>query len=111
MVADELCTLACTVLRMLDGALPLHNCPAPVIVGGQLTENGFEIHLPISGGAEPACPVDPALVPAINTLLSCWVKLGILHMKYFDALVVMIDVRQVIEALQYKMRGIVQEAG
>ena len=48
MLIDEVDTLARAILRVLKTALPLKHGPALKAVFCELTENGAEIHLPVT---------------------------------------------------------------
>ena len=65
-----------------------------------LAEDGFEVYLPITGGAETAGAIDPALVATIDTGPARWIELGIFDMEGFDTLVIKINELNVVELLQ-----------
>ena len=54
------------VLGVLQRALPLQHRPARIVVGRELGEDGPEVDLAIAQRPEPARPVDPALVAAVD---------------------------------------------
>src|SRR5688572_28384594 len=93
-------TLHGSLLRMLDRTFPLEHCPSAIIVCGQLTENRFKIHLPVSKGAKSPRTIHPSLVSAIHALFSCWIELSILYMKHFNPFMIIIYVCKVVKALQ-----------
>ena len=74
-----------------------------------LLEWDTDLRLAISQRTKPSCPVDPALITTVYTLFTCRVKLRVFYMEHPDPLMIIIDVLQVIEALQYKMRRIIQQ--
>src|SRR5262245_117672 len=108
-VGDELRALASAVLRMLDAALPLEHCPTGVVVLRELGEDRLEVHLPIAQGPEAAGAIDPRLEPAVHALAARWIELGVLDVKHADAVVIEVDVLEIVELLQYEVTGIVQE--
>src|SRR6266545_3306073 len=108
-VGDELRPFAGAVLRVLDAALPLEHRPAGIVVLGELREDRLEVHLPVAQGTEPAGAIDPRLEPAIHALAAGRIELGILDVKHADALVIEVDVLEIVELLQYEVTGIVQQ--
>src|SRR5690606_1046238 len=96
---------------MLQRALPFHYRPALEIISRQLAEYRLEIHLAITERAEPSCTLDPARVAAVYPLFARGVELGVLYVERFDTFVVMVDISQVIQALQHEMRRVIQQAG
>src|SRR5215217_1948067 len=100
-VLDELSAFAGTVFGVLDGAFPFQHGPAGKVVLRHLGEDGGEIDLAVAKRAEAPCPVDPALVAAINALAAGRIELGILDVEHLDPLVIDVDVVQVIELLQH----------
>jgi hypothetical protein len=59
-LADEPGPFTRTVLGMLEGALPLGDCPSRKVVLGELGEDGGEINLTVSEGPESsACSRGP----------------------------------------------------
>src|SRR5216117_1366779 len=108
-VGDELRPFAGAVLRMLDAALPLEHRPAGIVVLRQLREDGLEVHLTVAEGTEAAGAVDPRLEPAIHALPAGRIELGILDVKNADAVVIEVDVLEIVELLQHEVTGIVQQ--
>src|SRR6266550_3663918 len=108
-VGDELRSLAGAVLRVLDAALPLEHRPARIVVLRQLREDRLEVHLTIAEGTEPAGAIDPRLEPAIHALAAGRIELGILDVKHADAVVIEVDVLEIVELLQHKVTGIVEQ--
>src|SRR5437016_290856 len=108
-IGDELRPFAGTVLRVLEAALPLEHRPAGVVVLRQLREDRLEVHLTVAQGTEPAGAIDPRLEPAIHALAAGRIELGILDVKHADAVVIEIDVLEVVELLQHEVTGIVQQ--
>src|SRR5690606_10221727 len=78
---------------------------------GEFAEDGFEIHLPIARGTIAACTFQPALVAAKCALLTSFIELSVFYVEGFNPFVIEIDILDIIELLQYKMRGIVKQAG
>src|SRR5712672_1979853 len=108
-VGDELRTFAGAVLRMLDATLPLEHRPAGIVVLCELREDRLEVHLTVAQGTEPAGAIDPRLEPAIHALPAGRIELGILDVEHADALVIEIDVLEIVELLQHEVAGIVQQ--
>src|SRR6266852_6170496 len=106
---DERRAFGGALLGALDAAFPLEDRPAVEAVLSQLRENAGEVHLSIAGRPEPAGAIDPRLISAVHTLTSARVKLRVLDVKHLDALVVEIEVLQIIELLQNKMARIEQD--
>ena len=93
---------------MLQAALPLEHSPAFEIVLRELGEDADEIHMTVSERAETARAVDPALIPAVDSLPSRRIELGILDVEHLDAIVIDVDVIEVIQRLQYVVAGVEQ---
>src|SRR5690606_8061097 len=109
-LAHELRTLARTVLRVLERALPLDDGPARKIVGRELREDRGEVHLPVARRAEAASAVDPALIAAVHALAARRIELRVLDVKHSDAFVIDVDVLEIVEALQHVVRRVEQHA-
>src|SRR5690606_26147901 len=103
-VLDELGTLARTIFRMLQRAFPLEHGPAVKVVGGELGEDGAEINLAVAERAEATGAVHPALIARIDALTAGRVELGVLHVEGLDALMVDVDVVEIVELLQHEVR-------
>src|SRR5450755_2035676 len=108
MAGNERGALSRSLIAALDTAFPLHDSPAVEAVLREFRENTGEVHLPIAERAEASCPFDPGLVAAVDTLSPRRVKLRVLHVKHFDAIVIEINELQIIELLQHEMAGIEQ---
>src|SRR5690606_16397860 len=65
---NELRPFPGAVFGVLERAFPFEHRPTLEVIGGELGEDGREIHLPVADGAEAPCPVHPALVTAIDAL-------------------------------------------
>src|SRR5262249_22223443 len=78
-------------------------------VSGELREDRLEIDLPIAWRSKPTGPLDPRLKAAVGARLSVRSKFRVLHVEHLDALVVMVDVGEVVERLQHKMTWIVHD--
>src|SRR6266478_122562 len=108
-VGDERRALGRSLLGALDTAFPFEDGPAVEAVLRQFGKDSGEVDLPIAGRAKAASAVDPRLISAVNALAPAGTKFRVFHVKHLDALVVEIDVLQVIELLQNKMTGIEQD--
>src|SRR3954470_17249861 len=106
---DEVGSLGGSLLGVLHAALPLQHRPAVEAVLRQLGEDAVEIDLTVAERAEPAGPVDPGLIPAIDALPGRRVEFRVLGVEHADALVVDIDVAQVVELLEHEVAGVVQD--
>ncbi|MNL28786.1 hypothetical protein D3C87_1504460 [compost metagenome] len=93
---------------MLECAFPFEHGPALEVVGGHLGEDRREIDLAIADGAEAPCPLDPGLEAAIDTLPTGRVELGVLDVKSLDAILVDVDVVEIIELLQHEVARIIE---
>src|ERR1700738_4291312 len=111
MIFDKRCSFPGAVFRMFDAAFPFQYGPAGKVIGRQFAENGFEVYLTVSQGAKAAGPVDPVLVTPIYSLSPGGIEFRILYMEHADAFMIMVYISEVVEALQDKMGGIVEEAG
>src|SRR2546421_881350 len=107
-VGDKLRAFARAVLRMLDATLPLEYRPTGIVELGELREDRLEVHLTVAQGTEPAGAIDPRLEPAIHALAAGRIELGILDVKHADAVVIEVDVLEIVELLQHEVTGIVQ---
>src|SRR5690606_2365318 len=110
-LAHELGALARAVLGMLQAALPLDDGPAVEVVGRELREDALEVDLAVARRAEAAGAIDPALVAAVDALPARRIELGVLDVKHADALVIDVDVLEIVEALQDVVRRVEQHAG
>src|SRR6266480_5256505 len=108
-VGDELRSFAGAVFGMLETAFPLQHRPAGIIVLGELGEDRLEVHLAVAQRAEPSGAQRPGLEPTVHTLAAGRVELGVLDVEHADALVIEVDILEVVELLQHEMAGIVQE--
>ena len=94
-----------------SGSFRQHSHSSTVSVLREFAEDGAKINLPVAERAEAPSPVDPGFEAAVHTLAPSWPELGILHMEGLDAVVIQIDVFQVVKLLQHKMTGVIQQAG
>src|SRR5213593_3617871 len=108
-VGDELRPLAGAVFRMFEAALPFEHRPAGIVVLGELREDRLEVYLTIAEGTEPAGAIHPRLEPAIHALAAGRIELGILDVKHADAVVIEVDVLEIVELLQHEVTGIIQQ--
>src|SRR4051812_20653040 len=108
-VGDELRAFAGAVLRVLDAALPLEHRPTGIVVLRELREYRLEVHLPVAERTESPGAIDPRLEPAIHALPPRRIELGILDVKHADAVMIEIDVLEIVELLQHEVTGIVQQ--
>src|SRR5438105_9060664 len=104
---DELRAFARTVLRVLERAFPLQHRPAVEIIGCKLGEYAAEIDLSVTQRTKPPCPIDPALETSIDALPACRIEFRILDVEGLDALVIDVDVIEVVELLQQEVRRVV----
>src|SRR5262252_422275 len=110
-IGDERRTFARAVFRMLDAALPFKHGPAGVVVARHLRKDRGEVDLPVAERTEPAGALEPGLKAAVHALLAGRVELGILHVEDLDAVVVVVDVVQVVQLLQDEVARVVEQAG
>src|SRR5690606_1085371 len=108
-ILDEFSSFSGTGDLIFYTAFPLHYSPAIVSVLCQSAANRFKIDLPIPWRTVATGTVQPALVATKCSLAAGRVKLGVLHMKGFDALMVKVDVLYVIQLLQHKMGWIIKQ--
>src|SRR3954447_4667031 len=97
MMLDELRAFARAILRVLERALPLQHRPAVEIKGSKLGEDTAEINLSIAQRAKPPCPIHPALETTIDALPAGGIEFRILHVEGFDALVIDVNVIEIVE--------------
>ena len=97
------------LLGALDAAFPFQYGPAWKIVLGELREDSFEIDLAIAQGAESSGAIDPGLKASVDALAACRKELGILHVKHFNAVVIEVDVFEIVELLDDEVARIVEE--
>src|SRR5687768_16288232 len=95
---------------MFYTTFPFHLGPSFIIIVGKLGKYGLKIHLSVAEGPESSGTIDPVLVSSIYTLLTGRIELCIFNMKHFNAFMIMIDVREIVQALKNKMARVVQEA-
>src|SRR5262245_49888316 len=107
MFLNKLRSFPGAVFRMFETTFPFHNSPSFIIILRQLAENSFKIHLPITGGTVTAGTVEPALITTKRSLFTGRIKFRILYMERLYSFMIEIDVLDIIQLLQYKMRRIV----
>src|SRR6202008_3628240 len=100
-IADERSTFTGAFLRMLDAAFPFQDGPALEAVLRKLGEDRAEIDLAVAKRTEAPGAVDPRLEAAIDAGAAIGIELGILHVEHLDAVVIDVDVFQVVEGLQH----------
>src|SRR6266446_2923589 len=108
-VGDERRALGRSLLGALDTAFPFEDGPAVEAVLRQFGKDSSEVHLPIAGRAKTPGAIDPWLISAVNALAPAGTKFRVFHVKHLDALVVEIEVLQVIELLENKVTGIEED--
>src|ERR1700686_740610 len=91
------------LLRALDAAFPFEDGPTVEIVLRELRENAREIYLAIAGRPKRSGAIDPWLIAPGDALPACRIELCVFDVKHFDALVIEVNVLQIIELLQNKM--------
>jgi hypothetical protein len=109
MPLDKRRALSCPLFTALDAALPFENRPSGEIVLGEFREYRLKIHLPVAQRTKPAGAFGPRLVAAIDTLLARGTKLCVLYMEHLDAGVIKIYELEIVELLQQKMAGVVEQ--
>ena len=97
------------LLGALDAAFPFQYGPAWKIVLGELREDSFEVDLAIAQRAESSGAIDPGLKASVDALAACRKELGILHVKHFNAVVIEVDVLEIVELLDDEVARIVEE--
>src|SRR5690606_17087622 len=75
----------------------------------QFGENGLKIDLSVPERTIPSGAIAPVVISTKGTLFPGRIEFGILHVERFDKLMVMIDISDIIQLLQYKMTWIVQD--
>src|SRR5690554_2086020 len=108
---DEKRALGRTLLRMLQATFPFQHRPARVIVLRHFGEDAPEINLSIAQRTKAPGAIDPVGIAAIDPLPAIGPELGVLYMEGTDALMIDVDKRQVVQLLQQKVAGIVQDIG
>src|SRR5262245_17481288 len=107
---DERCAFLGALLSVLEAALPLQRRPAFVAELRQQREHGCEVDLPVAERTETTRAVLPVLVAAVHTRAPVRPELGVLHVEADDALVIELDVLQVVELLQHEVARVVEQA-
>src|SRR5450631_227226 len=105
---DELRAFARAILRVLERAFPLQHRPAVEVMGRKLGEDTAEINLSIAQRAKPPCPIHPALETTIDALPARGIEFRILHVEGLDALVIDVNIIEIVELLQQEVRRIVE---
>ena len=88
---DERRAFGRPLLGALDAALPFQDGPAVVARLGQQREDALEIDLAVAQRAEPAGPLRPRLIAAVDADPAARPELGVLHVKAADPLAVELD--------------------
>ena len=65
-VGNERSSFGSAILGMLQRTLPLEHRPARIVVLRHLGEDGGEIHMAVTEGAETAGPVHPRLIATVD---------------------------------------------
>ena len=103
MALDEWGAFGCALLGALDAAFPFEDGPSGEIVLSQLGEDCGEIDLAVTKGAEASGAINPGLIATVDALAATGAELSVLDVKHLDALVIQIDVLEVIELLQHEV--------
>ena len=106
MPGDERSAFGRALFGALDAAFPFKHGPAVKIVLRELRENAGEVDLAVARRAKASGAVHPGLIAAVYALASCGMKLRVFDVKHLDALVIKIEVLEIIELLQNEMTGI-----
>src|SRR5258708_31534202 len=109
MACDEWSALGRALLGALYTAFPLENRPAVEIILCELGENAVEINLAIAGRTKTSGAIDPGLITTVDALASTGIKLRVFDVKHLDALMIKIEVFQIIELLQNEVAGVEQD--
>src|SRR6185312_3852412 len=83
--------------------------PAREVILRELGEDRSEIHLTVAERAEASGAIGPGLIAAIDPLASGRIELGILDVKHADALVVEVNVFEIVELLQHEVAGVEED--
>src|SRR6202042_2085926 len=87
--------------------LPLINRPSVEIILGELREDLLEVDLAIAERAISGGAFQPRLISGIEALFPGRSKLGVLHVKAFDAVMVEVDELDVIQSLLDEVAGVI----
>ena len=109
MLFDEFSAFSRTFFLILQATFPFHYGPTFVIVLRQFAKNGFKIDLTITRRTITPRTIEPTLITSKSALFSGGIEFSIFYMKRFNTFMLKIDILQVIQLLQYKMRRIVQQ--
>jgi hypothetical protein len=90
-VLNELRALGCTLLGMLDAALPFEHGPTVVVVLRESGEDAVEVDLPVAERAETPGALDPWRIARVDALLRRRIELRILDVKDLDARVIRVE--------------------
>ncbi len=104
---DERCAFGRALRAVLIAALPFEHRPGIVAGRGQPRKHLLEVHLAVAERTEPARPLLPAEIAAINARFRRGPVFGVLHVKCLDPLRVHINKADVVQALKDEVRGIV----
>src|SRR5262249_46476542 len=74
---------------------------------GELREDLVEVDLPVAEGAVAGGALQPRLISGIEALFAGRAELGIFHVKAFDAVMVQIDERNVVQSLFDEVAGVI----
>src|SRR5947207_8664838 len=107
MIPDIHGSFLCALLGVFDATFPFQHRPTFVVILRKFAKDRFEIYLAVSQGAKSPSAVDPTLIATVNTLFTGWIEFSIFCMKHFNSLVIVVDIFQVVETLQNKMRRVI----
>src|SRR5262249_1232123 len=94
---------------VLERALPLDDGPAGLVVLRALAEDPREVALPVAGRAEAPRALGPAEVAAVDADAAGRPELGVLHVEDLDAVVIEVEVLEVVELLQHEVARVVEQ--
>ena len=67
-----------------------------------------EVDLAVAERTEASSAIDPRLIAAVYALPAVGTELGILYVKHLDALVIQVEIFEIVELLQHEVAGIVK---
>ena len=106
---DEWGAFGGALFGAFDAAFPFEDGPTGEIVLRQLGKDGGEIDLAVAERTEAAGAIDPRLIAAVDALAAGGAELSVLDVKHLDALVIEVDVFEVVELLQNEMARVEED--
>ena len=103
------CSFTCSLFWAFNATFPFHNGPNIAAVLGEFCKDGFKIDLPITRRAVTTCAVAPVAIAPKSPFFPVGFKFRVFYVKSLDEFVVMVNIGEVVQLLQYKMARVIED--